>query len=269
MDLRQSYKTLGLRFGADLETVKSTFRKRAFDSHPDLHPDDARAAKTFHDLNEAYVYLRKYLSAKEAKAQGNKQAKSRPRATRQAASPHSTTQAGPQSRPEKPRARAQEPHKPQAGRKSFAAKQEEVLKDILNDPFARQVFEDIFEKIKTHRPQVSPSPKTQQAPAKKRNLNLSWGKRSLNLDLSNGLFTGIKKWAGSHMDDFQTIRLPARQLLPGSMVRVQIERRGKDTQILNVRLPHTFVVGRPIRIKKQGRKLGPFTGDLYLRFLAV
>ena len=269
MDLRQSYKTLGLRFGADLETVKSTFRKRAFDSHPDLHPDDARAAKTFHDLNEAYVYLRKYLSAKEAKTQGAKKTKPRPQATQQASRPQNTTQTGPQPRPEKPRTRAQETHRPQTGRKSFAARQEEVLKDILNDPFARQVFEDIFEKIKTHRPQAAPSSQNQQVPAKKRNLNLSWGKRSLNLDLSEGVFTGIKKWAGSHMDDFQTIRLPARQLLPGSMVRVQIKRHGKETQVLNVRLPHTFVVGRPIRIKGQGRKLGPFKGDLYLRFLAI
>ncbi|MDD4650384.1 MAG: DnaJ domain-containing protein [Desulfoplanes sp.] len=265
MDLRQSYTILGLRFGADLETVKSAFRKQAFDSHPDLHPDDAHAAKAFHDLNEAYVYLRKYLSAKEAKAQETQKAKPRPRTAQQFSGAQTTAQQP--SRPEKPRTQTTETIKPQTGHKNFAAKQEEVLKDLLDDPFARQVFEDIFEKIKTHRPQTPAA--QNQAPAKKRTLNLPWDKRSLNPDLSEGFFAGIKKWAGAQMDEYQTIRLPARQLLPGSMVRVQIKRRGKETQSLDIRLPHTFVVGRPIRIKGQGRKLGPLKGDLYLRFLAV
>jgi molecular chaperone DnaJ len=37
---------------------------------------------------------------------------------------------------------------------------------------------------------------------------------------------------------------------------------------VEITLPPDFVVGRPIRLKGLGRKLGPFTGDLYLRILA-
>ncbi|PIE69416.1 MAG: molecular chaperone DnaJ [Deltaproteobacteria bacterium] len=240
MELRHAYKILGLRFGADLDTVKSAFRKQAFAYHPDLHPDDPQAARKFHDLNQAYVHLKAYLAAREGRTTTKQQSPPRPKAARPSQDPP----------------------------KGFAARQEETLKDILNDPFARQVFEDIFEKIKSRKPRAStrtePTPHTHH-----KKLSLSWGSRSLDLDVTNGFFSGMKKWMGSQLDDHHTIRLPAPQLRPGSMVRVHINRKGKGTQALDLRLPHNFIVGRPIRLKGQGRAIGPLKGDLYLRFLAV
>ncbi|WP_462326076.1 J domain-containing protein [Desulfoplanes sp.] len=267
MDLRQAYRIIGLRFGADLDTVKSTFRKRAFEYHPDLHPNDPKAAKKFHDLNQAYVHLKAYLAAKENKKSATK--KTAPRTKTQTQSAQTNQSAAPGQKPgAKGHARAQKPDQDPTKKKGFTARQEETLKDILNDPFARQVFEDIFEKIKTRKPSVSTKAQaTAGAPQKK--LSLSWGKRSLNLDVTDGLFSGVKKWFGSHLDDHQTIRLPAPQLRPGSMVRVKIDRKGKGSRSIELRLPHNFIVGRPIRLKNQGRTMGPLKGDLYLRFLAV
>jgi molecular chaperone DnaJ len=263
MDLRQAYKIIGLRFGTDLDTVKSTFRKRAFEYHPDLHPNDPKAAKKFHDLNQAYVHLKQYLVAKENRKSPKKQsaATTQPRSSGTATS----TSSGQQSRAQDFQKKSgQDP----ASKKGFAARQEETLKDILNDPFARQVFEDIFEKIKTRKPSVSS--KTQSITGvQQKKLSLSWGKRSLDLDVTDGFFSGVKKWFGSQLDDHQTIRLPAQQLRPGSVVRVQIDRRGRQSRSIELRLPHNFIVGRPIRLKRQGRNLGPLKGDLYLRFLAI
>jgi molecular chaperone DnaJ len=263
MDLRQAYKIIGLRFGTDLDTVKSTFRKRAFEYHPDLHPDDPKAAKKFHDLNQAYVHLKTYLAAKENKqATGKKTGTS---AQPRAAQPGSPTTSG---RPTREDAQQKPSNHEPTAKKGFAARQEETLRDILNDPFARQVFEDIFEKIKTRKPSVSTQTESSAGTPHKK-LSLSWGKRSLDLDVTEGVFSGIRKWIGSQLDDHQTIRLQARQLRPGSMVRVQIDRRGKGPRAIELRLPHNFIVGRPIRLKGQGRSLGPLKGDLYLRFLAV
>ncbi len=266
MDLRTAYKILGLRFGADLETVKSTFRKRAFEYHPDLHPDDPQAGRKFHDLNQAYVTLKDYLASKEARTSTHNTTTSR--TTTQSTTSQASQSASSTQTSSGQTTTTQKPDKDKTTKKGFAARQEETLKDILNDPFARQVFEDIFEKIKTSTPsastRVEPSHGTRQ-----KKLSLSWGKRSLDLDVTEGFFPGIKKWFGSQLDDHQTIRLPASQLRPGSMIRVSIDRRGKKTKAVELRLPHNFIVGRPIRLKGQGRNLGPFKGDLYLRFLAV
>jgi molecular chaperone DnaJ len=263
MDLRQAYKIIGLRFGTDLNTVKSTFRKRAFEYHPDLHPNDPKAAKKFHDLNQAYIHLKRYLAAKETKKSAAKQTADTTRTQTSNTATDASSGWKPQSH-----AYQKKSDQDSASKKGFAARQEETLKDILNDPFARQVFEDIFEKIKTRKPSVSTGSQS-VAGIQQKKLSLSWGKRSLDLDVTDGFFSGVKKWFGSQLDDHQTIRLQAQQLRPGSKIRVQIDRRGRGTRSIELRLPHNFIVGRPIRLKGQGRSLGPLKGDLYLRFLAV
>jgi len=72
------------------------------------------------------------------------------------------------------------------------------------------------------------------------------------------------------LDDEQTVHLPSSSLQPGTRIRVGI-RHGlgnpKPTMV-EVTLPPDFVVGRPIRLKGMGRRIGPMRGDLYLRLLA-
>ena len=57
MAKRDYYETLGVSKTADAKTMKSAFRKKAMECHPDRHPDDPEAEARFKELNEAYGVL--------------------------------------------------------------------------------------------------------------------------------------------------------------------------------------------------------------------
>jgi molecular chaperone DnaJ len=90
----------------------------------------------------------------------------------------------------------------------------------------------------------------------------------VGLDLSKGLVGGVKSWLRGQLDDEQTVSYPAHALGPGKTLRLTISSRFGEPRTVQVTLPPDFVVGRPIRLKGLGSKLGPFTGDLFLRILA-
>jgi len=241
MRLAECYSLLEVSPRASLDEIKASYRKLAFKYHPDLNPGDARAAQRFTRLNEAYVVLKKHM---ETSSSGKR---------------HYNAETIRQEE----EARA----KQYAGKRSggFSTEQEEVLRDILNDPFAKQVFEDIFSKLKRG---ANPGTTEPEAVSTK-SLNLKWGERSLKLDLGKGVIGAVKDWAASQLDDRQTIHMPAHNLVPGTTLRVQIKHRfNPEPRTIDVTLPPDFVVGRPIRLKGMGRRLGPWRGDLYLRFLA-
>lgn len=52
------YELLGVGQGADAKELKSAFRKKAMQHHPDRNPDDPAAEKKFKALNEAYEVLK-------------------------------------------------------------------------------------------------------------------------------------------------------------------------------------------------------------------
>ena len=52
MTIKECYKILGVAPNADMEELKSAFRKQAFRLHPDLNPDPS-AQQEFQKLNEA------------------------------------------------------------------------------------------------------------------------------------------------------------------------------------------------------------------------
>lgn len=248
MRLSECYSLLELSPGASLDEIKVSYRKLAFKYHPDLNPGDAKAAARFTRLNEAYVLLKKH------------------RETSRDHSEKRTYSAETIRQEEEARAKGG------GGRtqSAFYTRQEEVLKDILNDPFAKQVFEDIFSKLKrgvdpgdSPRPAARPSSET---PA--REVGLKWGGRSVDLDVGAGLISAVKNWAARQLDDHQTVYMPARNLIPGTTLRVQIKHRFQsEPRTIEVTLPVDFVVGRPMRLKGLGRHLGPWRGDLYLRLL--
>ncbi len=271
MNVQDCYRILKAPPGASLEEIKAAFRQQAFRLHPDLNPSP-KAAEQFRLVNEAYILLTRTLKEDSAS-----QAKARP-----GAAPGPKTKAE-QARAEKAYSQNQANAKRDA-RKSqreadsqgFHLREEEVLRDLLTDPFARQVFEDIYSQLKHGQHGSRPGHKhghgaesSRQDPPQRRNLNIQWGEKSLNLDMSKGLMGGIKSWLRNQLDDEQTLHFPAFALGPGKMLRITVSARfSGDPKTIEITLPPDFVVGRPIRLKGLGRKLGPFNGDLFLRILA-
>ena len=147
------------------------------------------------------------------------------------------------------------------------ARQEEVLGEILNDPFARRVFEDIYSELKKeHGPGRHPAPQRMPKPKKKKKLSLEWGKRKMSVDLTHGIFGAVKAWLRGQLDQEQILEMPAAGIVPGARLRLQVGLGVfGHSQSVEVTLPPDYSPGAPIRLKGLGRKLGAWRGDLYLR----
>jgi len=250
MEIEQAYQILGISANAQLSQIKKAYRQKAFQYHPDLNPDKPEAVARFQQINRAYVLLKEI--AFEKPGSDFKQSKSTAARSRQQNKKTTSQQ-------------KKDPSGFQRGghRQRFHYQQEEVLRDILNDPFAKKVFEDIFVRVKKQKSTGL------ELAEKKKQFSLQWGERRLDLDLSHGVFGGLKKWFSSQLDDEQTVYLTPHKMLPGSEIRIQIGRKlGNKSQTINITIPQDYVAGRPIRLKKLGRSLGPWQGDLYLRLLA-
>ena len=54
---RDYYEVLGLQKGATEAEIKSAFRKKAMECHPDRNPGDKEAEERFKEIHEAYSVL--------------------------------------------------------------------------------------------------------------------------------------------------------------------------------------------------------------------
>lgn len=249
MRLADCYTLLELSPGATLDEIKASYRKLAFKYHPDLHPGDARAAARFARLNEAYVLLKKQQDSGSFSTGARTYDAETIRQEEEA-----KVKSGSNRR------------KPSA----FFTRQEEVLKDILNDPFAKQVFEDIFSKLRRG-VDLEDTGASRTWTANKENSRIgqaSHGQYFPRPAVSANWLDSVKNWAARQLDDHQTVHLPARSLVPGTVLQVQIRHRFQaKPRVVELALPGDFIPGQAIRLKGLGRKLGPWQGDLYLRFL--
>ena len=150
---------------------------------------------------------------------------------------------------------------------------------LLTDPFARRVFEDIYSELnRQHQAETPPprqeepapeQPKAKPAPDK-RNVklhqsNLAWGTPKWNKDHSKGVTGMVKSWLRRQIDEEQSLTLPSANLAPGKRIRLQIRQAlSGELKTVEITLPPDFAVGKPIRLRGLGKRVGPWQGDLYL-----
>lgn len=264
MTRKQALARLDLKDDASIDELKRSYRKLAFELHPDLHPDNPDAGKEFQLLNEAYVFLTSVPESGSGRSCGQSRAQERAEATERArADAHRAY--------ERARNRVQEEEKgraakgPGAGKgsqepgpeKTREMKRDEVLQDLLRDPFARRVFEDIYSQIREEASR-------KQAAGRKNRFHAKPPVFS-----EPGIFErtteNISDWLRRQIDEEQTVRV-AGPLTPGKRLRLQISPGvfGKS-QTIELALPPLFEPGRPIRLKGMGKRIGKWRGDLYLR----
>lgn len=300
ISLKECYEVLRLEKGADLQAVKRAYRRRAFELHPDLNPGNPEAGRQFQILNEAYVALTALLKpaedAKRAAAEAERKtaedggAGAGPQATETTDSRETPGSAGQARRPDGAADGAQQAQSGQTRQEERAQKayaEQDVLRDLLNDPFARRVFEDIYSELNRQqaephptpeeerprpsgtRPRREPPPRRDPPPATKNTKlhqgNIAWGTPNWNRDLSKGVKGVVKDWLRRQIDEEQSLHLPAAHLAPGRRIRLQI-RRGLSDELhtVEVTLPPDFAVGKPVRLRGLGKRVGPWQGDLYL-----
>jgi len=263
MTRKQALTILGLKEGAEAEEIKRSYRKRAFALHPDLHPDNLNAGKDFQQLNEAYVLL---ISPEPPKAQRQGRGRAdQAQATEKARAEAQKAYARARRRFQEEEANggAEQTRESAGGsgagaEKTRGMKRDEVLRDLLRDPFARRVFEDIYCQIR-------------EESARKRDAADRTRTASRTCKPGPGLLEkaadNVSDWLRRQIDEEQTVRF-AGLLTPGKRIRLQIHHGvfGKS-QTIELTLPPEFEPGRAIRLKGMGKHIGKWRGDLYLRIL--
>jgi DnaJ-class molecular chaperone with C-terminal Zn finger domain len=262
MTRNQALARLGLTTAASADEIKHAYRKLAFELHPDLHPDNPNAGKEFQLLNEAYVFLTSPPTEgtgprAQTRAQAQADATERARADAHRAYERAKSKlreeqkTGAKKSPGEKKPPASE--KPGA-EKTREMKREEVLQDLLRDPFARRVFEDIYTQIQEEAARKQPGRNGKAA---------AYAEPGL-LERTAG---GVSDWLRRQIDEEQTVRV-AGPLTPGKRLRLQVHQGvfGKS-HTLELTLPPGFEPNRPIRLKGMGKRIGKWQGDLYLRII--
>lgn len=265
MTRKQALTLLGLKDGADLEEIKRAYRKLAFELHPDLHPENPNAGKEFQQLNEAYVFLSSPESAASPRsaARGKSRNDMRREATERARTEARKAYDKAKERFKQEEAPGGQTPKQEEARKTREMKKDEVLQDLLRDPFARRVFEDIYSQIKSEAARKQGG--TKGASSAKR------PSRQYKAPQEPGLLEktadGVSGWLRRQIDEEQTVKFNGA-LTPGKRIRLQIHHGvfGKS-QTIELTLPPEFEPGRPIRLKGLGKRIGKWRGDLYLRIV--
>lgn len=263
LNLKECYEILHLEKGASLEDLKRAYRKRAFELHPDLNPGNPAAARDFQLLNEAYVALSSVLKPKAETEQ--KQQKQQKEQKQQTSTKTASDAAGEYA---KQQAKAGESAGQQSASQTRESAQpgpsteQDVLRDLLNDPFARRVFEDIYSELNRKQSREQPSPEKKPRPqAAPQQHEVARSPR----EPEKGVKGAVKGWLRRQIDEEQSLTLPRAYLAPGRKVRLQI-RQGlsEELRTVEITLPPDFTIGKPLRLKGLGKRVGPWQGDLYL-----
>lgn len=261
ISLKECYDILRLKKGATLQDVKTAYRRRAFELHPDLNPGDPEAGRQFQLLNEAYVALSAMLQdTAGAKGHAAQEKTAKPEAGKpEAEKAQAKTE-------EEKESGAAEQTDAKAARASAAYAEQDVLRDLLNDPFARRVFEDIYSELnKTKEEPEKEAPQAQRPAPRRKPPETAKTVPLWEKGKDKGVTGVVKDWLRRQIDDEQSLVMPAGRLTPGSKIRLRIRKSMADeSSEVDVRLPPDFAVGKPMRLRGLGKRVGPWQGDLYL-----
>lgn len=264
LSIKDCYEILKLQKGADLQAVKTAYRKRAFELHPDLNPGNRDAQRQFQLLNEAYVALSAMLKPAE-EARQKSESQKREKAQKEEAQ---EGKAGEEH--------TGEPGNAEKARAQQAYAEQDVLRDLLNDPFARRVFEDIYSEMAKKQKQEEPAQeeKKAEAPHEKPQASAKPApefKKSAPVmevqgnDSGKGITGVLKKWFRKQIDEELHLSFPAARLAPGKKIPLSISYGlTNTTHNFEITLPQNFVAGKPMRLKGLGKRIGRLQGDLYL-----
>lgn len=303
----QCFEVLGLDDTAGPNAIKKAYRKLAFELHPDLNPRLEGAARRFQELNEAYVLLMQEYDGPGygpggtggpgrsggAKTSSGTASRSGPEERVRNEATNAYEKARNRFDGQNARQKSQDAQPGGAGTSTRASgggngtgaggrqagtgakqtfgrqqSQEEILRDLLHDPFARRVFEDIYSHVRHNsgKPESNAKLKPPKKPVPSRAKPASTPMIIAAGSKMIGLAGSLKDWMRKQFDDEQVMFLPAEALAPGKRIRLQVRHglSGKSRTI-ELTLPPEFKPGRPIRLKGLGKHVGQLKGDLYLR----
>lgn len=256
----ECYRILDIKEDASLAIIKKAYRRLAFSFHPDLNPQLKDGGRRFQLLNEAYVTLTE-LHEQNAREYYKKARKATERRRHEA---HKAYEQAKRDEGKSDPGFADFKSKEQAKASRHADKEKEhVISDLLKDPFARRVFEDIYSRLKKNekRPHVSRMKAETVGSPKDRYVNIGANSKD-----EVGIFHKVKGWFRRQIDDEQVLKLPGTQLVPGARVRMQIQYGlSNEPQTIEITLPPEFEPGKTMRLKGMGKRVGKLAGDLYVR----
>jgi curved DNA-binding protein len=259
--MKDYYQILGVEEDAGEETIRSRYRSLAMEYHPDRNPDDPQAEDKFKEIAEAYGVLTDPVKRKEYDTWRNI--------------------GGPRS---------------QNGTGGFQYSQEEILKDLFNDPRFQQLFQGVLREFQQSGFRASPhfirksffggkggmvfgglfflgslaGPHLMRSAAKSLPKQ-----KSLLKTVAHSVGTLLGNRHRSEPDADPTPQPPAgsdityitpvtaEELESGKVV--QVATTGPDGQeLLKIKIPPGSRAGRRLRIRGKGRANEQGRGDLYL-----
>lgn len=229
--MRNPYQVLGLSPQADLDEIKSAYRRLAKETHPDSGNGSASQQARFHEVTAAYNLLRRKQSEGSGKRHPAREAETprRPDTGKERPEPASKPKAD--ARPERNDRPKPEPSKPGKRQASFS----ETLRDVTGNANQRG-FSKPEEK--------SPDPKPESGFS----------------DFLSGLKrAGRRAFSGTGGDHTYELSIPFMDAAKGTKRRLTLE----DGRTLDVHIPAGIDDGQQIRLRGQGgsRLTGSDAGD--------
>jgi len=252
--VKDYYQILGVTSAAQEEEIRKRYRTLAMQYHPDRNPDNPQAEEKFKEIAEAYGVLTDPLKRRR----------------------YDRARLGGSA------------HRDSPGESGFNYSQEEILRDLFQDPRFQQMLQGLLQQFQRSGFRANPTFLKHTllggrggflvgglfffgslvGPILRGSVN---GKK-----IKSGLLKNISKMVGTlsgnapapppDLDLIYHITLSGEELRQGKWIQVVVLNDEQKQQLLKVKIPGGSSSGRKLRLKGKGRSNGRGKrGDLYLR----